>query len=410
MLRYFMAVSEDEINIIKVKYRVIKNCLSEKGRRLWAAVEANAYGWGGVTLVGKASGLSNATVHRGMRDLLNPSIHNDRVRQKGGGRKSLKEKQPGILEALDALVEPLSKGNPENPLRWTSKSVRKLSLTLGEQGFTISKDTVGTLLHELGYSLQVNKKTLEKSDHVDRDEQFKYINKTVSECQKNNQPTISVDAKKKENIGNYKNNGQEYSQSGKPIEVKGHDFIYKTLGKVTPYGVYDIGDNSGWVSVGISSDTAQFAINTIRAWWHTDGVRKYPDAKELLITADCGGSNSYRSRLWKVELQHLSNELQMEVKVRYFPPGTSKWNKIEHRLFSYISQNWRGKPLISRGMVVNLISNTTTITGLTVSSIIDKNEYMTGIKITDEEMNKLDDEFHPDWNYSIIPETTKSFN
>lgn len=401
-----MAIHEDDIRKIQEKYSAIKDCLSEKGRRIWAAVEASAYGYGGPTLVCKALSMSTATVYKGIRELKKPDISKGRIRSKGGGRKAYKETQPGILEALNNLVDPTAKGNPENPLKWTSKSVRNLAEAMKAQGYNIGKSTIGFMLHELGYSLQANKKTIENSNHIDRDAQFEHINNSVLAAQKQSNPAVSVDAKKKENIGNYKNHGREYSEKSKPIEVKGHDFIDKTLGKIVPYGVYDIGLNKGWVSVGISSDTAQFAVNTIRSWWYMDGRKRYPVANEILITADCGGSNGYRTRLWKVELQKLADEIQMSLKVCHFPPGTSKWNKIEHRLFSYISKNWRGKPLITREVVLNLIGNTKTKSGLSVAAVLDENDYKTGIKISDEEManiNLIGDAFHPEWNYTIKP-------
>lgn len=402
-----MTITKQEINQTAEKYLAIQDCLNEKGRRLWAAVEAKAYGWGGVKLVVLATGLSNATVHRGIDELENPNhVKIPGVRKKGGGRKPHKDTQVGLLDALDALVDPYSKGDPESPLRWTSKSTRKLAKSLKENGFNASHTTVAILLHDLGYTLQANKKTLENANHPDRDAQFQKINQCVIAAQHRGQPTISVDTKKKENIGNYRNNGREYAETGKPIEVKGHDFIDKKLGKVVPYGIYDIGKNKGWVSVGISADTAQFAVNTIRTWWSTCGHKLYSSASQLIITADCGGSNGYRTRLWKVELQKLANELELEIHVHHFPPGTSKWNKIEHRLFSYISKNWRGKPLINTETVVNLISNTTTVKGLTVSAVLDENYYQTGIKVTKEEMENIQckgDNFHPEWNYLITP-------
>ena len=405
-----MAVSKKEIETSCKKYMFIKGCLSEKGKRIWAAIEARAYGWGGVALSQKATGMSTATIYKGFRELDVGEVASDRVRRKGGGRKSLKEKEPKLLEALDGMVAPYTKGNPENPLRWTSKSTRKLAEALCGQGFQISHNTVGLLLHDLGYSLQANKKTLENANHPDRDAQFHHINDNVKLAHNKGEPAISVDTKKKENIGNYKNNGNEYAPKGKPLAVKGHDFIDKKLGKVVPYGIYDIGKNEGWVSVGISSDTAEFAVNTIKTWWIVQGANKYPNAKILTITADCGGSNGYRTRLWKLELQNLSNELDLKIKVMHFPPGTSKWNKIEHKLFSYISKNWRGKPLIDRETVVNLIGNTKTTTGLTVAAVLDENVYTTGIKVSDKIMhtiNKSGDSFHPEWNYTIMP--SKSF-
>ena len=334
----------------------------------------------------------------------NPKKDLGRIRAPGGGRKSYQKSQPGILEALDNLVDPTAKGDPENPLKWTSKSVRNLCDAMKEQGYQVGKTTIGVMLHQLGYSLQANKKTLENSAHIDRDEQFRYINNSVKLAQEQSNPAVSVDAKKKENVGNYKNNGREYSEKSKPIEVKGHDFIDKSLGKVVPYGVYDIGLNKGWVSVGISADTAQFSVNSIRTWWHMEGKAQYSNATEILITADCGGSNGYRTKLWKVELQKLADEIGIDLKIRHFPPGTSKWNKIEHRLFSYISKNWRGKPLITREVVLNLIGNTKTKKGLSVTAVLDENNYETGIKVTDEELAKVNligDDFHPEWNYTI---------
>ena len=401
-----MKASEEEIVIVREKYLALKPSLNEKLKRSWAATEAKAYGFGGISMVQQATGISATTIIKALKELKEGTLLPGRIRKKGGGRKAIKDKQIGILKALEDLVSPPTKGDPEKSLRWSSKSVRKLSSELNKQGFSISKNTVGRLLNKLGYSLQTNKKSLGGGKHKDRDAQFKFINKSILATQDNNSPAISVDAKKKENIGNYKNNGREYAEKGKPIKVKTHDFIDKKLGKVTPYNVYDLGSNAGFVSVGISKDTAQFAVHTIRTWWYSDGVKRYPKATELLITADCGGSNGYRNKLWTIELQKLSNELKLEIKVRHFPSGTSKWNKIEHRLFSYITKNWRGKPLISREVVVNLIANTTTSTGLTVSSFLDENDYETGIKVTDKEMqilNKKEEEFHPEWNYSLLP-------
>ena len=401
-----MTVTSEEIEQTSIKYLSIKDCLSEKGRRLWAAAEAKAYGWGGIKLVVEATKISNATVHRGLKELETGEHKEYGIRRKGGGRKPCTATQGGLLKELDSLVDPYSKGDPESPLRWTSKSTRKLSQCLKDKGYHISYTTVALLLHDLGYSLQSNKKTLEKANHPDRDSQFQKINQSVMIANQLEQPAISIDTKKKENIGNYYNNGREYAPKGTPIKVKGHDFVDKNLGKVVPYGIYDIGKNKGWVSVGISSDTAQFAVNSIRTWWLTSGQIIYPKAKAITITADCGGSNGYRTRLWKLELQRLANETGLELKVHHFPPGTSKWNKIEHRLFSYISKNWRGKPLISTEVVVNLISSTTTETGLTVNAVLDKNEYKTGIKVTKQAMksiNLLKDSFHPEWNYSIKP-------
>ena len=389
------------------KYLSISFCLDERSRRLWAATEARAFGYGGITLVSKAVGISNKTIDRGLKELKDlESLSKDCLRKKGGGRKKIQNETPEVLKALDALVEPTSRGDPESPLRWTSKSVRKLTDELNANGHKISFRTTSTLLKELGYSLQANKKMKEGSSHEDRDAQFKHINQTISEALNDGQPCISIDTKKKENIGDFKNNGKEYSQKGKPVEVNTHDFPDKKLGKVAPYGIYDIGENEGWVSVGISSDTAEFAVNSIRTWWHTIGCKKYAHAKKITATADCGGSNGYRVRLWKVSLQKFANEIQKDIVVCHFPPGTSKWNKTEHRLFSYIAKNWRGTPLISVETVINLISNTTTTKGLTVTAVLDKNVYEKGIQIDDETLNAINIKagaFHPEWNYTISP-------
>lgn len=398
---------------IREKYLAISTCLDERGRRLWAAAEARAYGRGGIVLVSHAIGMSNKTIDRGLKDLAatgkviaDKQMSKPSIRKSGGGRNKQTDNQPGLIESLDALVEPTSRGDPESPLRWTSKSVRKLTDELIRQGYHLSFRTTSSLLKSLGYSLQSNKKTKEGSSHQDRDAQFKHINQTVSEAIAQGQPCISVDTKKKENIGTFKNNGREYCPKGKPTRVNTHDFPDKNLGKVSPYGIYDIAENEGWVSVGISSDTAEFAVNSIRTWWYAYGVKKYPDAKRIIITADCGGSNGYRVKLWKFSLQQLAIEVGKEFVVCHFPPGTSKWNKIEHRLFSYISKNWRGKPLICVETVINLIANTKTKAGLTVTAVLDANTYELGREISEEQMNALNikkDVFHPEWNYSISP-------
>lgn len=401
-----MAITEDKIKKLKQKYDAISFCLNEKGKRLWAAIEARSYGRGGVTLVCRATNLSTATVYKGFLDLDSDDLDTSKVRTAGGGRKKLINKQPKLLAALNALVDPTAKGDPETPLKWTSKSVRKLANELNNKGYKICHKSVSSLLKELGYSLQANKKTLEKNQHVDRDKQFHHINETATQIQLDGSPVISVDTKKKENIGNYKNNGKEFEKKHCPKLVNGHDFPDKKLGKVVPYGIYDIGKNKGWVSVGISSDTAEFAVNTIRMWWYSMGKNEYPNTTKLMITADCGGSNGYRVRLWKTELQALANEINLKIYICHFPPGTSKWNKIEHRLFSYISKNWRGRPLITKETVVNLIANTTTEAGLTVRAVLDENEYKTGRKISDDELALLNiagDGFHPEWNYCISP-------
>lgn len=401
-----MTGSYTPLEAIKFKYQAIRSHLNERSRRLWAAAEATALGRGGFHLVCQATGLSRATVAKGIKELHNPPSIGDRVRREGGGRKKAAVKQTGLVEAIDELVEPSAKGDPESPLRWTSKSLRKIEVALRAIGYQISYRTVGKLLSELGYSLQANQKSLEGASHKDRDAQFNYINDTVKEMQKLNQPTISVDTKKKEILGQYKNGGKEYSQKGSPVKVNTHDFPDPRLGKVAPYGVYDIGKNKGWVSVGISADTAEFAVNTIRTWWYKVGVKFYPKASNLTITADCGGSNGSRVRLWKLELQKLANETGLTIHIRHFPPGTSKWNKIEHRLFSYVSKNWRGKPLVDQETVVSLISNTKTQKGLEVQAVLDSNHYEKGRKVSDAQLASINierDDFHPDWNYTISP-------
>lgn len=394
-------------NEIYAKYVAIRPCLSELGRRIWAASEARSYGRGGIALVSKATGMSNKTIHKGFKDIENPpAVQDGRSRSAGGGRKKITETQRGIERALEELVESSTHGDPESPLKWTNKSTPKLHVELSEQGFKVCQRTICTLLKGLEYTLQSNKKSKEAPSHEDRDAQFNYINETVKKAIATGQPSISVDTKKKENLGEYKNNGREYAKKGTPIKVKTHDFPDAALGKAVPYGVYDIGRNDGWVSVGISSDTAEFAVNTIRTWWNEMGNACYPNASELVITADCGGSNGYRVHLWKRELQKFATEVGLTVHVRHFPPGTSKWNKIEHRMFSYISLNWRGKPLISRETVVNLIGSTRTVKGLMIKSFLDTNTYQKGIVVSKEEMEKIKlhkDEFHPEWNYSIQP-------
>ncbi|HAO52834.1 TPA: ISAzo13 family transposase [Candidatus Magasanikbacteria bacterium] len=328
-------------------------------------------------------------------------------RRTGGGRKKITQKNPKILKILETFVDTDTRGNPMSPLKYTSKSTRKLAKQLKLQGYKIEYKTVGTLLKKMDYSLQANKKSKEQKSHIDRDTQFRFINQSVIEMFNKNQPAISVDTKKKEIIGEFKNNGKEYCKKEQPVLVNSHDFPDKRLGKVVPYGVYDIGKNKGWVSVGISGDTAEFAVNTIRTWWYKMGQNIYKDATELFITADCGGSNGYRVRLWKKELQKFSNETRLTIHVAHFPPGTSKWNKIEHKMFSYISINWRGKPLVSRETVVKLIGKTTTEKGLEIQAILDENKYKTGIEVSDKEMSLINiekNDFHPNWNYKIKPQ------
>lgn len=399
--------NEDTVLIIHSKYEAIGPCLNEKSRRIWAATEARALGRGGKSLVNRATGISRPTIDRGIKELKDKEfIKLNNQRNKGGGRKKLTEKHPDLLKALDGLVDPTSRGDPMSSLKWTSKSTRKLAAQLKLQKYDVEYRTVGTLLNSMDYSLQGNRKAKEGNSHPDRDAQFIHINDAIKELHKKRQPTISVDTKKKENIGEFKNNGKEYCKKGNPMLVNSHDFPDARLGKVAPYGVYDLGKNKGWVSVGISGDTAAFAVNTIRTWWYKMGKKLYENASELFITADCGGSNGNRLRLWKTELQKFANETGLIICVAHFPPGTSKWNKIEHRMFSYISINWRGKPLITRETVVNLIGNTTTETGLEIQSVLDENQYELGRKVSDEELNAVNIErstFHPEWNYKIKP-------
>lgn len=393
---------------IQEKYDKISFCLNERSRRIWAAVEADSYGRGGITTVSNATGISRTTIKQGLLELNDgDKLERGRIRKQGGGRKKITVNNPNIIKELEALVESGTRGDPESPLLWTSKSTYKLANELTKNGSKTSQRTVCDLLrNELEYSLQANSKTKEGGDHPDRDSQFEYINEKAKQFQKNNNPVISVDTKKKENIGNFKNNGKEYHKKGKPTEVNVYDFIDKKLGKVAPYGVYDIVKNIGWVNVGISSDTAEFSVESIRTWWNEMGNPIYSKAQELLITADCGGSNGNRVRLWKTELQKLANEIRITIHVSHFPPGTSKWNKIEHKMFSFISQNWRGKPLIDIATVINLISNTRTKSGLEIKTRLDEKHYKKGIKVTDEELaaiNLVKDEFHGEWNYKIVP-------
>jgi hypothetical protein len=384
--------------------------LDERGRRQWAAAEARELGWGGVSIVARATGLSRTTITAGLRELELPASQRateaTRVRRPGGGRKPLAETDSGLLATLETLIEPTTRGDPESPLRWTCKSTRRLADELTRQRHPVSVNTVATLLRQAGYSLQANRKTREGASHPDRNAQFEHINTQVRRFQNRDQPAISVDTKKKELIGDFKNGGREWRPRGCPEEVRVHDFLDQGLGKAIPYGVYDMINNQGWVSVGIDHDTAQFAVNTIRRWWKKMGRRRFPRASELLITADGGGSNSPRSRLWKVSLQGLADDLGLRLHVCHFPPGTSKWNRIEHRLFSFITQNWRGKPLVSRQAVVSLIASTTTRTGLIVKAALDPNHYDTAVKVTDEQLGQLrltPHSFHGDWNYILTP-------
>jgi hypothetical protein len=395
---------------IRTKYQSLGPEMDERLRRQWAAVESREVGWGGISAVSQATGMSRTTITAGLRELALSEkervIEADRIRRPGGGRKSLRETDPGMLAVLESLIEPATRGDPESPLRWTCKSTRRLADELTKQDHPVSARTVAKLLWDEEYSLQANRKTREGSSHPDRNAQFEYINASVQRFLKRAQPAISVDAKKKENVGDFKNGGYEWFPKGVPEEVRVYDFLIKSLGKAALYGVYDLFRNEGWVSVGIDHDTAQFAVNSIRRWWNEMGHERFPRAKELLITADGGGSNSARSRLWKVSLQELADDLGIKLFVCHFPPGTSKWNKIEHRLFSFITKNWRARPLVSLEVIVNLIANTTTRTGLTIKAAIDNNRYPTKIKVTDEQLRTLSlkrHEFHGEWNYTLSP-------
>ena len=381
--------------------------LDERGRRLVAAAEAFAAGYGGIAAVATATGMAPSTIGRGLKELAqdDPS---ERVRRPGAGRKPAIAKDPRLLPDLEALVEPTTRGDPQAPLRWTCKSVRRLAQALQAQGHQVSRTLVAELLNAAGYSLQGNRKTKEGESHPDRDAQFAHINTQVAAALAEQQPVISVDTKKKELVGDFRNPGREYRPQGDPEEDRVHDFLIKELGRAVPYGVYDLAANSGWVSVGVDHNTAAFAVNSIRQWWLTVGRGRYPEATRLLITADGGGSNGSRVRLWKRELQTLANELDLDIAVSHLPPGTSKWNKIEHRLFSFISQNWRAKPLVSYRVIVELISATTTKTGLTVRCELDPGQYPRGIIVSDAEMAAINikrAEFHGEWNYTISPNT-----
>ena len=388
------------------KFETFAQFLDEKQLRLFAAIEALAFGEGGATAIAAASGISRQTVQQGIRDLREGIEPESRIRKTGGGRKSIRETQPGILEALDKIIDPSTRGDPESPLRWTTKSTTKISNELKSQGFEISHVKVGELLGKLNYSLQANAKNKEGSNHPDRDAQFLHISELSTSFIAENQPVISVDTKKKELVGEFKNKGKEWHPKGTPEQVSVHDFEDKILGKAIPYGVYDVNKNEGWVSVGTDHDTAEFAVESIRQWWKTMGVFAYPNATKLLICADYGGSNSSRSRTWKSELQDLADILKLEISVCHYPPGTSKWNKIEHRLFSSIAQNWRARPLITHEVIVELIKGTTNKSGLKVDAALDTKSYETGIKITDDRMSSLNfskDGFHGDWNYHLSP-------
>ena len=404
-------ISSETENAIRVKYKALQSELDERGRRMWAAAEATSLGHGGVVAVARATDLAESTIRIGRREMKNDLVDKKekdvrRVRKKGGGRKPLVKKDDKLLDLLDSLVEPTARGDPMSPLRWTCKSTRRLAGELSARGHPVSHAKVGQLLSELNYSLQSNRKRMEGKAHPDRNAQFNFINNKVMEFQLRGQPVISVDTKKKELIGRFSNVGREYQPKGNPEEVETYDFLSLADGKGIPYGVYDMTINQGWVCVGTDHDTAQFAVHAIRQWWRQMGLVEYSRAKELLITADGGGSNGSRNRLWKYELQKLADETLLAVAVCHFPPGTSKWNKIEHRMFSHITKNWRGRPLTSHEVIVNLIANTTTDTGLKIQAALDSREYPTGIKVSDQAMKELQikkHKFHGEWNYTIYP-------
>ncbi len=395
---------------IRRKYRSLRMEMSERGRRQWAAAEARELGWGDVSAVARVTGISRTTITLGLRELDLPVPQRTaealRIRRPGGGRKPLTQTDPELLSALESLIEPVTRGDPESPLRWTCKSTRTLAEELRRRHHPVGATTVAGLLHQAGYSLQANRKTREGLSHPDRNAQFEHINTLVRQFQDRGWPAISVDTKKKELVGDFKNAGRQWRPQGNPQTVRVHDFQDPTLGKAIPYGVYDLLNNQGWVSVGIDHDTAQFAVNSIRRWWKQMGQPRFPQAKDLLITADGGGSNSPRSRLWKVCLQELADDLGLRLHLGHFPPGTSKWNQIEHRLFSFITQNWRGEPLVSHEAIVSLIASTTTRTGLVVKAALDTNRYATAIKVSDEALARLRltlDSFHGEWNYTMSP-------
>jgi len=399
----------DESKIAE-RYAGVGPELNERQRRLWAASEARALGYGGIAAVSRATGISEDTVGRGLKELAaGARLDAGQVRRRGAGRPALTTSDPTLLDDLKRLVDPDTRGDPESPLRWCSKSLGKIAGALVEAGHQVSDRSAGKLLRGLGFRLHANQKTREGKDHPDRDAQFRHINETARAALEAGEPVISVDAKKRELVGDYKAVGREYEPTGRPVEVRCHDFKDKDLGHAIPYGVYDLKANEGMVSVGVTNDTSAFAVSSIRAWWQHLGHGRYPKATTLTITADGGGSNSSRTRLWKVELQKLADEIGIPIRVCHFPPGTSKWNKVEHRLFSYVSLNWRGRPLESLQVIIDLIASTTTSTGLKVYARLDPGEYEKGIKVSDADLaavNIVRDEFHPDWNYTIHPSTT----
>ncbi len=395
---------------IRHKYVAVFSELDERARRLWAAAEARSLGWGGISAVVQATGISDRTIRNGIKEIDNPDLlSHDRQRKPGAGRLSREEEQPGLIKALETLIEPQSRGDPMSPLRWTCKSMRALARELKDQGFQVGSTKVAELLKTLGYSLQSNRKTIEGKQHPDRNAQFEHIVRRVKARQRRGEPAISIDTKKKEPLGKMKNSGKTYRRKGKPIEVKTHDFPDKELGKAVPYGVYDLLYNEAGVTVGIGHDTAEFAVASIRRWWKRLGQKRYGSAKRLLITADSGGSNSPRTRLWRWELQHLADETGMIIEACHYPPGTSKWNKIEHRLFCHITRNWRGIPLETLEIVVNLISATTTEEGLEVHAWLDERKYEKGREVSDADLAEVyikRNKFHGDWNYEIHPRSS----
>jgi hypothetical protein len=396
-----------DVGVCRAKYKALAPTLTERARRIWAATEARAAGWGGITGVARATGISTATIQRGLQELTaRRPLPAGRIRRPGGGRKRSVAKDPTLLADLEGLVEPTASGDPMSPLRWTSKSVRQLAVTLQRMGHQVSHQLVAELLAGAGYSLQANRKTREGPSHPDRDAQFRYINQQVRRVQAARQPVISVDTKKKELVGDFKNAGRQWRPQGEPTLVRVHDFLIPAQGKAIPYGVYDLTRNAGWVGVGIDHDTATFAVRTIGRWWRRMGQPRYRRARSLLITADAGGSNGARVRLWKWELQELADRTGLAITVCHLPPGTSKWNKIEHRLFSYISSNWRGQPLVRLAVIGNLIGRTRTAAGLRVRCELDRGAYPKGEMITDAQMATLQlapHRFHGDWNYTLNP-------
>jgi len=395
------------IDGLELKFNALVGDLDERGRRRWAATEAMALGYGGITAVSLATGLSDRTIRNGIEELHSDTpLPSGRQRRNGGGRKPLESSQHDLIDAIDRLVEPTERGDPQSPLRWTCKSLSNLQRELVWQGYRVGRTKISNILRSLGYSLQGNRKTREGTDHPDRNAQFEHIARRVRACQRGGRPAVSVDTKKKETLGKKANVGKEYRPKGEPLEVDTHDFPDKELGKAIPYGVYDIKSNEAWVSVGISHDTGEFAVEAIRRWWRRMGKKRYKKPKRLLITADSGGSNGHRNRLWKYELQRLADQTGMIIEVCHYPPGTSKWNKIEHRLFCHITRNWRGVPLESHQVVVSLVGSTRTAEGLEVHCRVDENDYPKGRKISDAEMANIKikrNAFHGDWNYEIKP-------